>query len=220
MEIVVCAAQAVTRAGIAAMLKTVTTQIVAQLGGLQDLQVWLQTQRADLAVVELSTLEAADSETILQILEELPIAYTLSILLLIEKEAELSVQGGITQLIGTGSVNVVPTDASADQLRCAVSAVVSGLNVLHPDITEVLFAHSDRLSTLAEANPVVEPLTPREIQVLNQLASGFSNKAIAKALVISEHTVKFHISAILAKLNVSSRTEAVSVGIRAGLVML
>ena len=62
--------------------------------------------------------------------------------------------------------------------------------------------------------------TTREIEVLNQLAAGLSNKAIASDLGISEHTVKFHISAILSKLGAASRTEAVTVGIRAGLVML
>ncbi|MEO1093708.1 MAG: LuxR C-terminal-related transcriptional regulator [Cyanobacteria bacterium J06638_28] len=66
----------------------------------------------------------------------------------------------------------------------------------------------------------MEPLTPREVEVRNQLAAGLSNKAIASALDISEYTVKFHISAVLSKLGAASRTEAVAVGIRAGLVRL
>lgn len=232
MEIVVCAAQSVTRAGIAAMLKSATTQIVAQLDGSQSLGVWLQTRRADLAVVELSTLGVVESETILRILEDLPIEDTLSILLL-DSGVGVSALTGITRLIRTGCVNIVPVDISADQLRRAVLAIGSGFNVLYPEVTEVLFtqisaqvlpAYIDEQlvdeRAVVEADFVVDPLTPRENQVLNQLASGLSNRAIAKALSISEHTVKFHISAILAKLNVSSRTEAVSVGIRAGLVML
>lgn len=219
-DIVVCAAQSVTRAGIAAMVKMSTTQIVAQVDSLRALEDWLQNQRADLVVVELSTLGLIESRAISQLLEDLPIEDTLSLLLLLENGIEATAPANISRLVGTGAVSIVPIDVSADQLRCAILAIVSGFNVLYPNLIEVLFAHSDVLFETAEPDSLVESLTPREIQVLNQLASGLSNKAIAQALVISEHTVKFHISAILSKLNVSSRTEAVSVGIRAGLVML
>nr|WP_228035594.1 response regulator transcription factor [Oculatella sp. LEGE 06141] len=63
-------------------------------------------------------------------------------------------------------------------------------------------------------------LTPREIEVLGMLAEGLGNKAIAKRLSISEHTVKFHISSIFTKFGVSSRTEAVMLGARQGLILL
>jgi DNA-binding NarL/FixJ family response regulator len=67
---------------------------------------------------------------------------------------------------------------------------------------------------------LAEPLTPRESEVLQMLASGFANKTIAARLKISEHTVKFHVASILGKLGAGSRTEAVSLGIRRGLVLL
>ena len=218
-DIVVCADHSVTRAGISIMSKMTTTRIVAQLSSLQALEVWLQTQRADLAVIALSTLGTPASETIFQLLEGLPREDTLSVLLLLGNGAEATAQANIASLVATGAVSIVPIDISTDQLRCAILATINGFNVLHPSITEVLFAGNDAFG-LAEVHSPIDPLTPREIQVLNQLASGLSNKAIAKALLISEHTVKFHISAILAKFHVSSRTEAVSVGIRAGLVTL
>ena len=66
----------------------------------------------------------------------------------------------------------------------------------------------------------LEELTPREIEVLRMMAEGFANKEIALRLSISDHTVKFHISSILGKLGVSSRTEAVTQGIRMGLILL
>jgi DNA-binding NarL/FixJ family response regulator len=68
--------------------------------------------------------------------------------------------------------------------------------------------------------PPAEALTEREAQVLQLLAQGLANKQIAAALGISEHTVKFHISAVYAKLGASSRTEAVRLGVRQGLIVL
>jgi len=66
----------------------------------------------------------------------------------------------------------------------------------------------------------VEELTPREVEVLRLLADGLGNKEVALRLGISDHTVKFHISSILAKLGAGSRTEAVTLGIRRGLILL
>src|SRR5438128_1516404 len=67
---------------------------------------------------------------------------------------------------------------------------------------------------------LIEALTPREIEVLRLLAAGLGNKEIASRLAISEHTVKFHVSSIMGKLGAASRTEAVTLGIRHGLIMI
>jgi len=67
---------------------------------------------------------------------------------------------------------------------------------------------------------VIEPLTPREREVLELVAEGMSNRAIAERLAISEHTVKFHVNTIYRKLGVSTRTEAVVHGARLGLLAL
>jgi DNA-binding CsgD family transcriptional regulator len=64
------------------------------------------------------------------------------------------------------------------------------------------------------------PLTPRELEVLRMLAEGAANKTIAWKLEISEHTAKFHVASILAKLNAGTRTEAVTQGVRRGLILL
>ena len=66
----------------------------------------------------------------------------------------------------------------------------------------------------------LEPLSEREMQVLNLVADGLGNKAIAQRLAISDHTVKFHLAAIFSKLNARSRAEALAQGIRFGLVHL
>jgi ATP/maltotriose-dependent transcriptional regulator MalT len=74
---------------------------------------------------------------------------------------------------------------------------------------------------LASVEPeLYEALTPRELEVLEVLAQGLSNRAIASRLVISEHTVKFHVSAIFGKLGAENRTDAVRRGVRLGLVAL
>jgi len=101
-------------------------------------------------------------------------------------------------------------------LAAAVGAVAAGYVVVHPDAAE---------SAVPTANGVLastgsSALTPREIEVLRMMAQGLANKAIAVRLAISEHTVKFHVGSIFAKLHAGSRTEAVTLGARQGLVML
>lgn len=120
-----------------------------------------------------------------------------------------------------GAVGVAPrgfltADAGAEELRAAVRAVASGLTVVAPALLRPLLT-----SPREPAEPEVEePLTPRELEVVQLLAAGLPNKAIARRLGISEHTAKFHVSAVLAKLGASSRTEAVTTAARRGLVLL
>jgi DNA-binding CsgD family transcriptional regulator len=75
-------------------------------------------------------------------------------------------------------------------------------------------------STADASTDIVEPLTSREQEVLDQMAAGLSNRQIAETLGISEHTVKFHVSSVLGKLGVSSRAAAIRRGMRQGLVTL
>jgi DNA-binding NarL/FixJ family response regulator len=111
----------------------------------------------------------------------------------------------------------LPGDISPEQLVSARQAVASGLLVLHPShADEGLAAGSSPTRALDE---LAESLTSRELEVLQMLAAGLSNKEIAARLNISEHTVKFHVASILGKLGAASRAEAVSLGIRHGLVL-
>jgi NarL family two-component system response regulator YdfI len=124
----------------------------------------------------------------------------------------------------------LPHAASSDEIIAAVEAVSAGLVALDAETFSALLSRSrpiDELSSassdeasLASAAPEVDALTPREREVLEMLASGLSNKEIAWRMKISEHTVKFHVASIFAKLDVSTRTEAVMQGIRKGLVMM
>jgi DNA-binding NarL/FixJ family response regulator len=111
---------------------------------------------------------------------------------------------------------LLPRDASQTEVLAAVEAAASGMAVLDPRELELL------LSATAPVPASVETaaLTPRELEVLHMMADGAANKIIAWRLGISEHTVKFHVASILGKLGAASRTEAVTIGIRRGLVLL
>lgn len=111
---------------------------------------------------------------------------------------------------------ILARDTGVDDLRLALQAADAGLVLLHPTSARGLTATN--FSETKNDDGLVEELTGRECQVLRLVSSGFGNKEIADRLAISEHTVKFHISSILGKLNVASRTEAVSLGIKRGII--
>jgi len=111
---------------------------------------------------------------------------------------------------------VLPPDAGASEILAAIQAAAAGMAAIDPDDLESLVA-AGAPQAVAEA---ATPLTAREREVLRMLADGAANKTIAWKLGISEHTVKFHVAQILAKLNAGTRTEAVTMGIRQGLILL
>jgi len=116
---------------------------------------------------------------------------------------------------------VVSPDASTGQLQAAISAVAQGLIVLSTIQAEQTL-EQERSIEFSDIDPVLpgEALTMREREVLLLLSEGLPNKLIARRLQISEHTVKFHVSSIYAKLGATSRTDAVSRGVRRGLITL
>jgi DNA-binding NarL/FixJ family response regulator len=114
---------------------------------------------------------------------------------------------------------VVGRDASAAELRAATTAAAQGFTVLPAALApRVLPARAPAVDEALDEPS--EPLTPRERETLELLGQGLSNRDIGERLGISEHTAKFHVAAILAKLGASSRTEAVSRGVRRGLITL
>jgi len=124
---------------------------------------------------------------------------------------------GAVELLRAGARAVLPRGATAAELLAAVEAAAAGLVVLHPDALDAI---GPAPAAPRAAPAAKEPLTPREREVLEMLAEGLGNKEIASRLGISDHTVKFHIASIFTKLDASTRTEAVTVGIRRGLIML
>jgi len=112
-----------------------------------------------------------------------------------------------------GAMAVISRGAGPKLIAAAVGCVVQGLMVLDPGLARSYVR-------APEASGGAEPLTPREREVLALLAEGLANKAIAARLGISEHTAKFHVNAILSKLGVDSRAEAIVRAARLGLVVL
>ena len=112
----------------------------------------------------------------------------------------------------TGKNAVLSRNASAPQIRAAAMAVAVGLRIARTNDS----APVENEAELA----FVEPLTDRELRVLNLVADGLSNPKIARVLSISRNTVKFHVSSIISKLGATSRTEAVTIGVKRGLIIL
>jgi DNA-binding NarL/FixJ family response regulator len=118
--------------------------------------------------------------------------------------------------------SVLPLNVTSDQLLAAIQATVAGLAVtLEPfGQTEDAYTASNRADGIGLGGTLAEHLTARETVVLRLMALGLGNKEIASRLNISEHTAKFHVSSILAKLGAASRTEAVTIGMTRGLVAI
>jgi two-component system nitrate/nitrite response regulator NarL len=108
-------------------------------------------------------------------------------------------------------------DVDADQLDLAVRSAEAGLVLLDLPLAATSLSMPAALATRV---PLAEPLTARELQVLQLVAEGLPNKGIARRLGISENTAKFHVASLCGKLGASSRTEAVTIAARAGLILL
>jgi DNA-binding NarL/FixJ family response regulator len=125
-----------------------------------------------------------------------------------------ALRGGIRALL--------PRDASAAEILAAVNAAAAGLVSVAREWTDLLRGTATATQGAGSAAPASNgaSLTPRELEVLRMIADGLANKQIAARLSISEHTVKFHIGSVFAKMHASTRAEAVMIGARRGLIVL
>jgi DNA-binding NarL/FixJ family response regulator len=114
-----------------------------------------------------------------------------------------------------GARGLLPRNADGASIQAALQGVAQGLAVLHPSLAAALNTARE-----SGATSIGEVLTPRELEVVALLAEGLPNRLISQRLGISEHTVKFHVNAILSKLGAHSRTEAVTRAARNGLIIL
>lgn len=219
IRVLVMAKSEVERAGLEAVARGGGMELVGSLREAQELAQALDEIYPD-AVVFVESARAArdgDAEIVLAawretlLLSAMPHGPALVLL------AEGLDPDQMTEAVRAGSFALLPSDASGQEIRASIEAAASGLVVLHPSFTDVV-----------GAGPAPPPrpqlpgttLTAREVEVLRLIASGLANKEIAARLEISEHTVKFHIASIFNKLDVSNRAEAVSSGMRWGLIMV
>ncbi len=205
-EVFVVASTPVTRAGLRSML-----------AGAEGTDVRVVGEAGPSAAPDPSALSEADVVLLAdeELLEETAIALAedgTQALVLISDDDHAIPRLRALPLRGWG---LVPPDAPPEELAAATTAVAQGLIVLPKPLTERLLQ-----DPAASVEALPEPLTAREREVLELLGRGLSNRLIARELHISEHTVKFHISSLYAKLEVSNRAEAVSQGARHGLISL
>src|SRR5712691_6384605 len=126
--------------------------------------------------------------------------------------------GWAAHALRSGAKSILPREAGSEEIAAAIQAAHRGLVLLDPAIAQQIIERVGSPAT--QIPPSYENLTPRENEVLAMLAEGLANRAIAYRLGVSDHTIKFHISSILDKLGASTRTEAVTLGLRMGLIVL
>jgi two-component system, NarL family, response regulator YdfI len=204
IRIAVMATSAVRRAGLESIVRShAEFQLAGSFGAMASLVSSARTTGLDVIVI--------DTGSIHDLLLE-PISEAAIVLL-----TEVSHARSVSRLLRSGVRAILSRESNPDDVLSAIYAAYDGLVLLSTTIVESLVAvYGDR--PLEVENELSEEITSRETDVLKMLAEGLVNKDIAARLGISEHTVKFHISSILDKLGASTRTEAVTLGIRQGLI--
>jgi len=211
IRVFIVAASPLIRAGLQSMLTDSRVDIAGSAPDLETISGQLVDVEPDVVLVE----TAADThEELLSALEDAEVAQEYAVIVLSEQPKA----AWLSKALRAGVRAVLPREVTPEQLRAALEAAAAGLVVVHPSELGAVLPATVGSSTAVDELP--ESLTRREREVLQMLAAGLANKEIAARLVISDHTVKFHVASILGKLGASTRTEAVSAGIRRGLVML
>lgn len=196
------------RSGLAALLAGQEgVAVVGQAGPGDDLAASLDEEDAEAVLWDLGIERRSAAGTHAEALPQLDAAGRPVLALLGGEETA-------AEALAAGARGLLFRDARPERLVAALRATAQGLLVLDAGLADSVL----RIGTAASP-PLVEPLTPRELEVLQLLAQGLSNKAIAARLGISDHTAKFHVNSILGKLGVESRTEAIVHAARLGLVV-
>ena len=211
IRVFLTAASPLVRAALQNRLKAQGVKIVGSAASIDALGGDLSDTQADVLLVDAA---GESPEAIIESLADSDLGAEIPIVVLTEAISPAA----SAQALQAGIRALLPSEISTDQLAAALQAAAAGLVVLHPnEIPEAFPAAAPSSQPLAE---LPEPLTRREREVLQMLAAGLANKEIAARLNISDHTAKFHVAAILGKLGAATRTEAVALGIRRGLVLL
>ena len=219
IRVLVGATSAIVRAGLESLVReSPGTTLAGGSSSLSTLARQIETLQPDVVLIELER-DAEESAAALSALGRHSRAGGGPAIVLLADDP----QGVWTaEALRSGVRAVLPREATTAEITAALEAAAAGLVTLHPDAMDSLLRAQPQRASPEGAMPARpgQALTPREIEVLGMLAEGLGNKEIAWRLHISEHTVKFHVASILGKLDASSRTEAVTLGFRQGLIML
>jgi DNA-binding NarL/FixJ family response regulator len=208
LHILLVAASSARRSWLSDLVRTsVTRDSVKVVTSAKLFRGTLRQAFADVLLADLETPAAAAS--MVEVLRDSPGAAG-SVALLDDPDPRW-----IGSALEAGINAIIFRETNSEELQLAIGAAEAGLVLLHPSSVRNLAAR--RLQPPALDHDT-EQLTAREREVLRLISEGLGNKEIAARLAISEHTAKFHISSILGKLSVASRTEAVSQGIKKGLI--
>ena len=208
LQLLVAAESLWARAGLAALLEERGWVVLAAVDG-ADLERDIERYEPDALVIDLGWGSAAMRERLRDVDGDLPI-----LALSAEDEDEASATLALVARISPQFALLV-RESDADRIDNALSAVDAGLTVIDPRLKS-LFTVPKHIAAAHAHNP----LTARENEVLQLLARGLTNRAIALELGITQHTVKFHVNAIMGKLDAQSRTEAVVRATQLGMIIL
>ena len=211
IRVLVWARSGITRAGLEAIVQADSRfELSASNGRTADLFSAMRELGPEVVLLDLSETSIA---RVLPPMKDQPAAP--AVVALIDSVRRTDV----LHILQSGVRAVLSRDSEPREITAALEAAHDGLAVFSPEILDVLLPAGTELAD-ADELPPGEPLTSRETAVLSLLAEGAGNKEIAARLGISEHTVKFHVSSILAKLGAATRTEAVTRGYREGLILI
>jgi DNA-binding NarL/FixJ family response regulator len=223
-RVLVAAASAVTRAGLEAILsREPAFTIVGSGSGLAaSVAEEIVEHEPDVVLVEVVADDDEHTLTMLHVLSsDADDGARPSPALVVLTEERDSARIG--DVLRSGVRALLPRDASAPEINAAVAAAAAGLITVAGEwvsaARELLRAERGVASGTAPTRPD-RSLTPRELEVLRMIADGLGNKQIAARLAISEHTVKFHVGSVFAKIHASTRAEAVMIGARRGLIVV
>ena len=205
-RLVVAADNLLARAGLTALLEDCGCAVLARVDGEQLAESALQLS-PDILAADLGWGAQGMAGRLYELEGDLP-------LLLLAQADDEGLPALLPALRRFPCFALLPRESDADALAAAVDALLSGLIALAPSFSWLLAA------TGVAATEAHNPLTAREQEVLGLLADGLTNRAIAQRLGITPHTVKFHVNAIMGKLDAQSRTEAVVRGAQRGLIAL